>query len=326
MPNPVSPATRQSSADDRVAWVCFTFGILLLTLYFQISIIPRELLFGSNPTDALTEVRSTQQTTLAPVLPERRLGSASIFSSDNRPLMDTYEKIRADGHGYFSVSAVLNYLYAKQWGYTYIHYHMTLNVSEFGPDFYRPEYLTDQYKLDRYPKMKASCAHLGQKELRLSSWCKLLPCWLHASMQHDLKHRRADSTDDFALYLDSDAIVLADNISIADYVNSEAAARGHTVSWGQSLTNATITFLSNRGPWGAALQFPVAGVFWFRPGLAASRFFEHWWDVRDRQHSFFHAFEQESMWLWVHLYKSIVSILDVVSMGNFPGNLKYYEQ
>ena len=194
-----------------------------------------------------------------PAGPESVITRNVIVMSDNRPLQDNFADIRS-GNGYHSLAVAVNYVYAKRWGYDFKFYQIVLNETAAMANGANVASLPRNHD----HKHSGACYHVGQKELRSAPWCKLLPSWLAAR----------ESRKGWAVYLDSDIIFLDDSRSL-DFVFGDPA--NHKLTWGAPLANTTIGFIANL-PWMSL--YPVSCMYWFRPGVRASRFMQFWWDVQ----------------------------------------------
>ena len=286
-----SPVGRSRSSAPVVLFLAVLSGLGLCGL----------ILAGRAKIDRLSEFRDVFSSAGSSNLRLDDPPPCTLIMADNRPLVDNFRRIRALNE-YPSLAAVANYLYAQRHGCEFTYYLIKLNKSTAiarGATF---------EPLGRHahnPKMWPACYHPGLKQPRASSWCKLLPSWLAA--------QGAASSETWAMFLDSDAFLVDHERSIANFSGDPLAS---PVSWGATLATSTLAFTSNK-PWSEF--FPVAGIYWFRPGRDATRLFARWWDVADPSHAFAHGYEQESLWMWMGEEAASISVVDVPTMEDADG-------
>jgi len=202
----------------------------------------------------------------------------AVIVVDNRELE---EDLTADT-SYSSLTAVLNYEYAKRHNYHFYYYHPTLNMTEtkrkypnapdplieirkVEPDL---ENVTDWHDVDK--RLWPTAFHPLLNRFRGATWSKVAIFW-HASTT-------MASMYDLIFYLDSDAAVTSKR---SDMRVEEMMLQWHknkNVTWGvRDLTRTAIIFFPNT-PFGD--RELATGSLIFRPKLAAP-LFKEWWDNGD---------------------------------------------
>ena len=215
-----------------------------------------------------------------------------------------------------SLSAVINYNYAKLHGYDYKYFHPVINETE----------VRQKYKLKKpiaappppppeeedssstssssaasrrrrrpvaaphAPDETPTAFHPGLKEFRGSSWCRLPTLW-HLTRQYVDKY-------DALLVIDSDLVMSAvhQNTSVEQKL-SEWQSRSDGVTWGpkgpELASKAAIIFFPNSpfGNWE-----PATGILLIRPKLNAAAMIKEWWDFDWPEKSFSLMHEQDALW------------------------------
>jgi hypothetical protein len=245
-----------------------------------------------------------------------------------RVLVVTIDHRELDGElrnaSHQSLSAVINYNYAKLHGYDYKYYHPVINETA----------VRIKYGLKSKPVMpvvvdstehheggeesggvsdRAAAAasrrrrkvaqahafhdetptafHPGLKEFRGSSWCRLPTLW------HLTKLAAAEDKYDALFVIDSDLVISAihQNITVEQKLQ-EWQSRADGVTWGpKDLEKAAIIFFPNSpfGNWE-----PATGILLIRPKLllGAADMIKEWWDFEWPEKSFSLMHEQDALW------------------------------
>ena len=224
-----------------------------------------------------TEVAHHAKTTdLA--LPPRQV---IIVQSDNRELSCSEKS-----NHYPTLSAVINYLYAKQHQYNYIRYQY---VSEIDGNVQQGE--TDSVKTE------ATC------ESRASPWCKIL------SVYDALKNLR--NGHDIAVFVDSDAAFIQPSVSIMDYLNTTEFAEGRD--------NRDSSIIITRDYPYHPEPHSCTGMFMVKNNDIAKEILKQWWINGNRFPDFFHKhpFEQETWNKYINInqnYSSHIGVLKDYSL------------
>ena len=170
-----------------------------------------------------------------------------VVQSDDRTLRRPHNVSRS--HHYWSMVAQLNYAYAQRHGYGYL-------FVEIGGD--------------------GTCPQLAQKSIRHAAWCKILVV-AHAL----LRGIDGQACDSGVLYLDSDAHLANESLSIDQYLN-RAKARGDEALQDENDSDAwRLLFASNY--WFESDRLN-SGVFFVRGGSAYAAsscgLLRRWWGAR----------------------------------------------
>ena len=254
---------------------------------------------------------------------------AQLLSSVNslRVLVVTIDHRELDGElrnaSHQSLSAVINYNYAKLHGYDYKYYHPVINESDifrrYGlrkrataavglADAGDPTVIHDSHEggetgaaLERRRRRKQALAahhslsqdeaptafHPGLKEFRGSSWCRLPTLW-HLSKQYADKY-------DALFVIDSDLVISAvhQNATLEQKLK-EWQSRVDGITWGpKDLSKAGLIFFPNSpfGNWE-----PATGVLVIQPKLHAAEMIKEWWDFEWPEKAFSLMHEQDALW------------------------------
>lgn len=145
-----------------------------------------------------------------------------------------------------TLTAVLNFLYAKRHGYTFIYYRMT-----------------------------AQCVHPIQNQRRVGAWCKPLGMWETAIAPEHTGKR--------ILLLDGDCVVLGQYRSFDDWVSVNLTAHKR---FGVSPVAADIVLLNDHfaDPY-CRSGFGNGGFIITKTGPTGERLMRRWWDVYDERNS-----------------------------------------
>ena len=252
------------------------------------------------------------------VLAERR-DRILVVTIDHRELDS---ELRNASHQ--SLSAAINYNYAKLHGYDYIYIHPTLNETRVRQDFglrKKKVVLADpspdqQHEssggeeedhqsaagggsLRRRRKQHPSSPvhghhhddaptafHPGLKEFRGSSWCRLPTLW-HVIRQYEGKY-------DYLFVIDSDLVISAvhQNVTVEQKLQEWQSKKG--ITWGpKELSKAGIIFFPNSpfGNWE-----PATGVLLIQPTPMAAAMIKEWWDFEWPEKAFSLMYEQDVLW------------------------------
>lgn len=218
----------------------------------------------------------------------------AIIVVDNRELNEELNHKTS----YASITAVLNYNYARKHGYDFHYYHPTLDINQTLARYpHAPNPMTDMRKI-KFDEEEASNKnftdwHLLDKRLwptsfhpklnrfRGATWSKVAVFW-HASTTMAEQY-------DLIFYLDSDASITSIH---GDKRVEEMVHQWQTnlnISWGvRDLSRTSMIFFPNT-PFGDAEL--ATGALIFRPKLAAP-LFKEWWD-NDRFPFYDFNFEHE---------------------------------
>lgn len=186
---------------------------------------------------------------------------------------------------YPSLSAVLNYNYAKRHGYHYRYYHPFINIDEVEKKYNVKLNTTKINGQD--PRSIVTSFHPGLLQYRGASWSKLPLLWhVATTMGNDY---------DLMIYLDSDLVITPDtaqgNRRVEDALKEWQ--EGHKFVWGvDNVKKSPLMFFKN-SPYGD--QEPCAGFFLFRPKIAAPMI-KDWWDFDIEEKNFDAMHEQSGLW------------------------------
>lgn len=210
-----------------------------------------------------------------------------IVTSDNRPL--DYSSSRL----FIQKSTIINYQYALIHGYDY-------------------KYFVVDYKQNKRTSSKnaASCYNSALKQERAGPWSKLQVLW-YVYSQLSTKY-------DWFLYLDSDAVIVNQSVSLYDYMEyvSYIVSRDRGCHF-LLHPKCDIVFMHNK-PF--TLTFPNSGVFLFRKAdpiqnpfdTMTAKLLQLWWHHNRSDKNFVHDYEQSSLWniLYQHDFYKNISLND----------------
>lgn len=192
-----------------------------------------------------------------------------------------------DGTAYPTLGAVMNFLYAKRHGYRF---------TVFTPAW---ESESVSHYVPNLNLAGASCVHIGSHAPRHASWCKILTAWLVATSvgrgpAGPVPVSIADTPSPSAppiwvMYLDSDAIFVNFSVGIPE----RFAAHSEGPPLKARVDESSAIFLDD-----FQSGNPNAGIFAFKPGVAAAKLFEQWWTAPDRGSAMTGLWEQASLWAW----------------------------
>lgn len=223
-----------------------------------------------------------------------------------------------------SLSAAINYNYAKLHGYDYVYIHPTLNETRVRRDFglrkkkvvVTVDPSADQQhesggeeedhqsaggggsfrrRRKQHPSAPVHGHHLddaptafhpGLKEFRGSSWCRLPTLW-HVIKQYEGKY-------DYLFVIDSDLVISAvhQNVTVEQKLQEWQSKKG--ITWGpKELSKAGIIFFPNSpfGNWE-----PATGVLLIQPTPMAAAMIKEWWDFEWPEKAFSLMYEQDVLW------------------------------
>eukprot|EP01084_Bolivina_argentea_P289696 497502_1 len=162
--------------------------------------------------------------------------SITIITSDNREMTAS---------NYASLTAVINYLYAKKYGYNFIYYKWhTQHNNEH---------------MNKKPKFDIICPH-SKYGSRSAPWCKLI------SIYHALYYSIYSANNSMVVYLDSDAAFFNHNIDIEYYLKTMNYSIYHTDS-------ALITSINF--PWSIK---STSGSMIFKNNIISKCILTKWWN------------------------------------------------
>jgi len=235
-----------------------------------------------------------------------------ILQIDNREL-----EPQLDGNtSYPSLTAVLNYNYAKLHGYDYRYYHPYMNVEEVEKKYNvnPPDFGAG----NEDGRSQVTAFHASLKEFRGASWSKLPLLW----------HVATTSINDYDLvmYLDSDSSITNAKSSrsiekaLLEWIDDQENGGGKRVVWGEMDLQRTAMIFFPNSPFGE--WEPCAGAFLFRPQLAAP-IIKTWWDYDLPDKNFALAHEQDVLWLLFQFqdqwkYSLNMSSTSMVKENQFP--------
>lgn len=227
-----------------------------------------------------------------------------------------------------SLSAVINYNYAKLHGYDYIYYHPFINETEVRIKYELNQKLTisqsqRQDEMDesssferpggRKRRRQPSTAfhdevptsfHPGLKEFRGSSWCRLPTLW-HLAKQYNGKY-------DALFVIDSDLVISAvhQNTTIEEKL-VEWQKQPDSITWGpKDLNRAGVIFFPNSpfGNWE-----PATGIMIVRPSLMVADMMKEWWDFEWPEKAFTLMHDQDVLW---RVYQWVPQTVFVLNQQN----------
>jgi len=183
-----------------------------------------------------------------------------------------------------TISAVMNYHYAKKHGYDYLYFQFDLSqFANHSLAFYGMKAVEEDNNMAH--KSRKSCLHPSLKQFRASPWCKLLACWdaLLSSKTNEYSH---------IIYIDSDAYFNP----ICSHRSLEKAIR----DWNSIDINlvvrrpaAGITFFDNF-PYEETV--PCSGFFVMDLSYHnIGDMIKEWWDANLSYKNFHHAYEQVAL-------------------------------
>jgi hypothetical protein len=204
-----------------------------------------------------------------------------VMTVDSR---DIHEDVNSAS--YVSMTAVLNYNYARRHDYEYRFFHPFVDVvrveSKYSVAAPKNSSLRNHGSV-----VGVTAFHPTLKCFRGASWSKLPVLWHVASTHQQF---------DWILYIDSDIAVTANhgNRSIQDAILFWAEHQ--VVIWGErNVSNAAIIFMPDDQSSAFGSSEAGDGVFLFRPKATTAKMFKEWWDYDSAESSFSPPYEQAAL-------------------------------
>lgn len=249
-----------------------------------------------------------------------------VMQSDSRSLDEDI-----DTADYHSLSAVVNYFYAKRHGADYLYFEFNQTrpdflkevLTKYGVAFQNTTLQQSTEISGTYIKKGPSCYHPTLKAFRAAPWMKLLALW---NVSKTFTHNEYSHV----LFLDSDAAIVPrrHNISLYDkLLHWQQSNQHHPIHHRQKVmkpadpSTAAMIFTDNV-PYVPYDAYPCSGAFVINLGYNSilqftntsaygpkdsgagfiAAMIKDWWDYPIERRNFNHAYEQDS--LWTQLYRN----------------------